>query len=290
MERVLELLQAEGGVLVRRQHPTITRQLDHCLATGRLVPVLPGIYSAPEPGWQVKIRAAAAFRPGGVISGAAAARITWWPECPITSVTVAVSREVRGSYPGFVWERRRVAAELIVDRGELRIAGPSQSVLDLIPALGGTVIDQALRLRAVRLVELWQALETDSHRSGNAHRRALLRDSRDEPWSEPERTAHRLLRSAGVTGWRTNHRIVVGETTYYGDIVFDAARVVVEVDGYEWHSGRVEFTRDRWRYARLSAAGWTVLPVAADAIDDDPQGFVELVRTALSLTGRGPRV
>lgn len=92
-----ELLVAGQGVLLRREERSLSVQLDYCLRTGSLVSTLPGIYTAPQPGWQARIRAADAFRAGCVITGAAAALITWWPECPITEVSVAVPTRCAGA-------------------------------------------------------------------------------------------------------------------------------------------------------------------------------------------------
>ena len=282
MERILELLHLEGGVLQRKRHRTLTRQLDQCIRRGRLRAILPGVYTEPEPSWEARMRAAAAFRCDAVITGAAAARSLWWPECPITAVSAALSSgTVERAYSGFSWERRSIPPELIVHRGDLRFVCPALSVLDLIPTLGGTVIDEALRRGSTTLPELWQGLHTCPHRPGNTRRRLLLHDSRDAPWSEPERMAHQLLRAARIGGWRTNYRIRIGEITHFVDIAFPQQRVAVEIDGWEHHGTRSAFVKDRWRYARLAAAHWIVLPFAAQVLTDEPDTFIELVRTAV---------
>lgn len=181
MKHILELLAAEQGLLVRREHANIAAQLDYAVRKGELRRLLPGIYSMPEPDVAVRARAAAAFRPGCVITGATAARLLWWPEVLVDAVTVAVPHTVSGAYQGFTWERRRVPVDLVVDRDEVRIAAPAVSVLDLLPALGGIVVDEALRRRAVTLTDLTSALTALGRRPGNARRAELLHDSRDEP-------------------------------------------------------------------------------------------------------------
>lgn len=282
VKALAELLNSHGGVLVRRRHGHVGDRLDHCLRTGQLQAALPGIYTVADPSWGVLTLAAARYRPDAVITGAAAARLLWWPDCPITRVTAAVgSGRIIADRAGFGWERRRVPAELITHRDGIGIAKPAMSVLDLIPMLGGRVIDEALRRRAVRLPQLWEALALCPGRRGNALRRDLLHDSRDSPWSEAERDAHRLLRAAGLTGFRTNHRVEAMGQTYWVDIAFPELRVIVEIDGWQYHGGRVPFVKDRWRYSRLSAAGWMVLPMAAEALTTDPAAFVEVVRAAL---------
>lgn len=94
MRDIDELLLSARGVLVRKDHRAIAAQLDYAIRTGRLTTVLPGIYTAPNPTWQARIRAADAFRPGGIITGAAAALALWWQDVPISAVTVAVTCRV----------------------------------------------------------------------------------------------------------------------------------------------------------------------------------------------------
>lgn len=268
-------------MLARRDHRTITGQLDRCRRRGLLHTPLPGVYTAPEPDWATRIKAAAVFRPGCVVGGAAAARSLWWPECPITTVNVAVEHPVRGVYPGFTFERRTTPLDLVVDRSGGRFASPALSIIDLIPLLGGAVIDEGLRRRAVTLTQLWHALRLTPARVGNGLRRDLLHDSRDAPWSEAERAAHKLLRSAGLTGWRTNFPITINGVTFVVDVAFPRQRVVVEIDGWQYHSSRNAFHSDRWRYARLAAAGWTVLPIPAGDVTADAESVLEVIRGAL---------
>ena len=290
MERILDLLKSEHGVLVRRDHQPLGRQLDYCLRRGRLVRTLPGIYTAPEPDWLTRIRAATAFRPGCVLTGAAAAVVSWWPECPIAAVSAAVPHAVRGSYPGFAWEQRRVPLELITDRHGLRFSSPALSTLDLLPALGGRAIDEALRRRVVGLRQLWNALALTPARDGNLMRRELLEDSRDEPWSESERLGHHLLRAARVTGWRANYPVTIKDKRYFLDIAFPELRLAVEIDGWEYHNTMTSFIDDRWRLVRLGNDDWLVLPFAAGALLADPDGFVEAVKEGVELRQRSRKV
>lgn len=281
MKVISELLEAEGGILTRRAHRSLRNHIDYCLRSGTLQTLLPGIYAGSNTSWATRVLAAAEFRPNCVITGAAAARLLWWPECPLDMVTAAVREKVRAPTPGYRWEQRSVPDDLVTDRERLRIAAPAVSVLDLIPVLGGEAIDEGLRRGAVDLPALRRAINLMPHRPHNRLRRELLDDSRDEPWSEAERRAHRILRAAGITGWCTNHRVTAGRFSYTVDLVFLAERVVIEIDGWKFHHGRAAFVDDRWRYSRLAAAGWRVLPLAATAIEDEPDEFVALVRDAL---------
>ncbi|MFT4218004.1 MAG: DUF559 domain-containing protein [Micropruina sp.] len=288
MKTLLSEVLASDRVLCRRDHHELRRPIDHCLDTGELIAVLPGIYTAPAPDLETLALAATRYQPDCVVVGAAAARLLWWPDCAVDQVDVAVRR------PSPAWQHYRaqhriVPPDLIVERGAVRIATPALSVLDLLPALGGRVIDEALRLRAVTLPVLWQALELTAGRRGNLLRRELLIDSRDEPWSEAERATHRALRAAGITGWVTNHRIEAFDHTYFADIAFEQRRLIVEIDGQEFHNNPEAFIRDRWRWSHITAAGWRVLVFPASATSE-PAEMITLIEAAIAvarLTQRG---
>ena len=87
----------------------------------------------------------------------------------------------------------------------------------------------------------------------------------------------RLLRKAGITGYDANARV----HGYEVDLYWPEARLVVEVDGYDAHSGRASFERDRLEHATLNAGGVTVMPVTGRQVDQDPVGVVERLLRAL---------
>ncbi len=118
-------------------------------------------------------------------------------------------------------------------------------------------------------------------RPGTAVRRALLTDSRDEPWREGERLLHRLLRSAGLTGWRTN----VAVCGFHLDVAWVRFRVAVEVDGYEFHSGSATFESDRLRDQQLQVQGWAVVRVTWCQLDENPEKVITTVRRILRRHG-----
>jgi very-short-patch-repair endonuclease len=66
--------------------------------------------------------------------------------------------------------------------------------------------------------------------------------------------------------------------------------VVCEVDGYEHHSGREAFTRDRERQNALVLAGWTVLRFTWEMLADEG-AVVDAVRAAVRARSsiRSPR-
>ena len=121
----------------------------------------------------------------------------------MANVTCSLRHQRRPQH-GYEFTRRQIPAERVVDRAGLRLTSPALTALDLCATVGGEAIDQALRTRATTLAHLQRAMELTTARVGNPTRRQLLLDSRSEPWLEAERSLHRLLRAAGITGWQAN--------------------------------------------------------------------------------------
>jgi very-short-patch-repair endonuclease len=102
-------------------------------------------------------------------------------------------------------------------------------------------------------------MELTAARIGNRTKRQLLLDSRAEPWSRAERSFHRLLRKAGITGWKANRPVVLDDFTCYVDVIFSNLKLAIEIDGRLFHTGAEVFETDRWRQNKLVLDGWCVL-------------------------------
>lgn len=258
--------------------------LDWLVRRGRLVALLPGTYvladQADDP--VIRMRAVCAAHPDAVLLGAAAARLTFWPTAPLPVVEAALPVGLRPR-TGYRWQRRQVPVELVVERAGLRFTDPALTAIELATTEDAAAVDLALRTRAATLAGMHEALRLTSGRLGNKDRARLLLDSRDEPWSEAERRAHRLLRAAGITGWRGNLRVVVAGRTYYLDIGFPGLRLAVEIDGRLHEDDADLFESDRWRQNALVRDGWRVLRFTWAMLRDHPEAFVEDVRAALKL-------
>ena len=276
------LLDASGGVLRRRDHRALSGTVDRLLREGRLLAVLPGVYvdAGRAAELAVRLRALQAWRPDAVVTGAAAAKLTFWPDLPVSTVTAALPRLDCRPH-GYRLEKRRVPADLVLESAGLRLTAPALTALDLCPSRGGDAIDAVLRSRRATLAGLHRALDASTGRRGRAECRRLLLDSRDEPWSGAERRAHQLLRAAGIEGWRTNLRVVVGGACYFLDVAFPRQRLALEIDGRAFHSDSRTFELDRARQNDLVLAGWTVLRFTWTMLEEHPDAFVATVLEAL---------
>lgn len=257
------------------------RKLRRLAARGTAVRMFPRVYvqasAAALP--LTRIRALQAWCPDGVLVGAAAACLGYWPDCPLARLEIASLR--RGHAPACIrLHQRRVPPEWVVDHGPFRYTHPAFTAAYLAgSSLAGTAVDEALR-SGVALSDIMSAPLTGW--PGALQRRHVLRDSRSEPWSELERRGHRLLHAAHVGGWRANVAVSAGGVTWFCDVVFRHAKLIIEFDSLAFHSTPQAFERDRRKHNALAAAGWQVLHVTWRQLEENPEGFTELVRQLLA--------
>ena len=231
--------------------------------------------------------AASESRTTRVLTDEAAAAYSFWPQLSRwRSRPCAVTHERSGSVGITNSPATAFPPELIVDSNRADGSRRQRSPHSTCAHLGGDAIDQALRTRATTLELMHTALAHDRRPSRQSRPRELLLDSRDEPWSAAERRMHRLLRSAGITGWKANQPITIDGSTYYLDVLFRGIRLLIEIDGREHHIGKEVFETDRWRQNLLVLDGWCVLRFTWAMLEERPDEVVAMVRAALTMLAR----
>ena len=142
---------------------------------------------------------------------------------------------------------------------------------------GAKLMDSALQ-RDVGLRELWAAHLRNKGRYGSPASRLLLQAASDGARSVAERLLVKLLRDAGITGWQTNYPV----GGYKVDVGFPGPKVAIEVDGFAFHSGPVEFQGDRERQNAIALLGWQVLRFTWLDLTEYPQRVLAVIRSATS--------
>ncbi len=266
------------GVVARRAHPELCHALDWAVRGGELVPVLCGVYATPgdATGLLTRARAALLRDPECVVVRESAAALLGWSEVAAPTDLQVASTHLR-QRAGFLIERRRVPRSLARRLDGVLVAARALTALDLVDTQGPGAIDNALR-RGVTLAELRRALDLVPHRRGHSVRRRLVAESQGRPFSHAERRAHHLLRSAGIDGWVGNRefRDADGYLIAVGDLVFEALRMIIEIDGRQ-HLAPAAIARDRARDLWLGTQGWAVHRIEAGMVLHDPIAFVRLV-------------
>lgn len=168
-------------------------------------------------------------------------------------------------------------------RDRLPLTAPARTLLDLGAVLTACELERAVaEARTLRLVTpgaLRAALQRAPRRHGAAALRALLRSEHGPQLtrSEAEERLLELVRAARLPEPECNVRLLA----YQVDFLWRRQRLVVEVDGYAFHSSRAAFERDRIRDGDIEDAGHRVRRVTWRQLTEDPQGVKRRLRRAL---------
>lgn len=267
------------GPVRAADYPELRSAISRGVACGDAVRVLPGVYarSGDEQSWLVRAQAVGLSRPTAVVTGRAAAAASWWPELDVGEVSAAWPRNAVGG-AGIRFEKRRIDADHVLTVNGLRVTCPALTALDLIPEMGGLVVDEVLRRRAASLRWLWHTLRSTPQRPGNLERLDVLKDSRDQPWSELEREAHRCLRKAGLKGWVSNFPVLIDDMRFFLDVAFPTLGLGLEFDGWTIHGTLEGFVHDRARDVALARAGWRILRFTSSTLDTMPSQVLAVIR------------
>jgi very-short-patch-repair endonuclease len=242
-----------------------------------------GVYFADDRPFTDAARIRAAVWSYGERAAASGLAAAWWhgltrfaPEI----VEVTVPRDSSGRRrPGSKRRRRDLASADVVERRGLRATALPLTVVEAaVRQRGGAkLMDWALQ-RDVELRELWHAHLRNKGRYGSPAARRLLQAASDGARSEAERLLVKLLREAGITGWRTNYPV----GGYRVDVAFPAEKVAIETDGWAFHSDQEDFQHDRVRQNNIALLGWQVLRFTWLDLTEYPQRVIAVIRSATS--------
>ncbi|WP_396157490.1 endonuclease domain-containing protein [Arthrobacter sp.] len=210
----------------------------------------------------------AAARMGVSLTCVSAARVLgWWvlesPDklhvCSDTGRTVAGTVAHRGP---------RRAVRLIAPRQQVVVAA-----LRCLPPIQALVIaESALAGKQVRLGALREAF----HGPKDWKVRGLLDQVRGNAASPLEVCAEYWLRIAGLTAEPEVFLPGIGRVDFLVE-----GKLILEIDGYRFHSSREHYRRDRNRWNAATSSGYQTLRVTAELVLSSPEQFLGLVRAAL---------
>jgi very-short-patch-repair endonuclease len=195
-------------------------------------------------------------------------------------VEVTVPRDSNGrKRAGSRVRRRGLAAADVVERRRLRVTALPLTVVEAsVRKRGGAkLMDLALQ-GDVELRELWAAHLRNKGRYGSPASRLLLSAASDGARSVAERLLVKILREAGIAGWKANYAV----GGYKVDVGFPGPKVAIEVDGFAFHSGPAEFQIDRERQNDIALLGWQVLRFTWLDLTEYPQRVLAVIRSAIS--------
>jgi hypothetical protein len=155
----------------------------------------------------------------------------------------------------------------------IRCTTVERTIFDLCSCVGPVTvdlaIDAALRRELTTIGALLKAhdrLATKGRRGGRRFRDALAaRTLGPLHESAPERLVARALVAAGLPEPVAQHVVAGADGQFLArvDLAYPDARIAIEYDSFEHHTGKVALVRDSARRNALTAAGWTVVSATA---------------------------
>lgn len=159
----------------------------------------------------------------------------------------------------------------------------TRTILDLSAGLARRDLENAVaraeRANLVNRSELLAMLDRNPGHAGVAALRAILHEGADPALtrSEAEERFLSLIRRAQLPVPRVNVRVGAWEV----DFLWHTERLVVEVDGFAFHSSLQQFESDRRRDAGLTARGLRIMRITWRQLTTEPEAV--LVRLAQAL-------
>lgn len=293
--RWIRLARAQLGVVARRQLLALgmsATSIDRRISSGELVRCLPGVYTVSwvPTSWNQQVMASLLWAgPTAVASHATAARLWRLDVDPSRHVEISVPTRVRSPKSWLKVHKVGPAARCVKIEG-VAVTPLSQTLLDLAATSTSDILEEALesalrrRLTTVPKLEAFVERQCVQGRRGCAPLRRLLVQRGDIPatGSRFETRFNRLLRKAGLPLPERQVEIFDGDR-FIGrvDFAYPDAKVLIEADGYLFHSGRQAWQRDGTKGNHFGLQGWLILRFTTEDLRDRPDEVIETVRAAL---------
>lgn len=288
---IARIASRQKGVVTRAQllAAGLTRhEIQLRVDRGSLIPLHPGVYLVGHAGGSPLAHEAAAVlacAPRALLARRSAAQRWELPVKPGEEIELIVvgrrpspRRGIRILYLNALptWELRH--------RDGLPVTSPALTLLDLAAVLDTRGLADALNeARVGRIVteaQLVASLRTHPLRTGAGALRKLLASELGSriTRSEAERRALALMRRHGLD---PETDVEIGP--WRADFLFRAEHVIVEVDGYRYHSTPKRFVDDRRRAADLTARGFVLFSLTWQDLGDDADAAMARLLRALEV-------
>jgi very-short-patch-repair endonuclease len=216
-------------------------------------------------------------------SAAALWKLLPYPANSLVDVTVPIVDRGRSRRGIRVHRVQRLETDETTRCDGIPTTTPARTILDLAADVGARELERAVaqaeRRHLASEAKLHALLARYPRRPGSAALRRLLQRSQRPAFtrSEAEERLLSLIRRAGLPSPEVNVQLEDIEV----DFLWREQGLVVEVDGFRYHSSQADFERDRRRDAELLARGLRVLRVSAAQILHEPEATVVRIGQAL---------
>jgi hypothetical protein len=290
---VSDLANAQYGVVARRQLLEIglgKEAIRGMLEMGHLLPLRRDVYAAGHLRVNRRGRwmaAVLACGPAAVLSHESAA--CFWGlqgDRTLVDVNASCGRQGQLRREGVRLHRCKLRREECVEEAGIWVTSVARTLFDLSEVVDyprfKPACEEADRLKLLRLAALERVYERGRGRRALRPVRRFLaevqaptqtRSPLEEHFAD-FRAAHRLPPPA-------TNVLVLGHEV---DCLWPAARLVVELDSWEFHSHRDAFQRDRTLDSERLVAGYRTVRVTHDRLDHEPEKLLAELRALLSIT------
>jgi hypothetical protein len=286
----------QHGVVCRRQLEEMhvsQWQIDWRVRLGQWVRELPGVWRMrwAEPTWMQRAWSAHLWAgPLATFSHRTAAAL--WQLDGVKFDRIEMSGPIRQHRVEWLVVHRTgpVPKQMQRIRNGLPLTSPARTLVDLAAVCGEDELEQAMehafRRRIASPNEVHHALRRMPTRgkAGTGRVLRLLEQGlfSTEMHSELERQALRMFRRFGLPEPVCQYEVVADDLVLgFVDFAWPKAKVIVEAEGFQFHSGREEWESDINRYNAMALKGWTVLRLTRGDLRDRTKAFVKELAKAV---------
>jgi very-short-patch-repair endonuclease/predicted transcriptional regulator of viral defense system len=246
-------------------------------------------HDIPPPG-AIELAAVLAVHPPAFVSHRSALSLWGLVKDPPGEVEVTVPGRNCRSRPGLVVHKARVLDwRDHTTRFGIPVTSPARTLIDYAATAGADALEWAIaEACGAHLTDeqrILAAVERVPNHPGVGRIRTILGQPGGpaRTRSGGERAMLRLIRAARLPPPRVNYPVA----GFTADFCWPDQRLIVEVDGYDFHSNRAAFERDHRRDLVHKEAGYEVLRFTGRQLDEEPLVVLAAIVRALGRRAHG---
>lgn len=278
----------------------VTRsQINGRVQSGEWVRELPGVWrlSWAEPTPMNRVWCASLWgAPEAFVSHRTAAWLWELGDTKEARVELSSPLELRAHVP-WLWPHQvaSIPRQMQRTRNGVAVTSPARTLMDLAAVVDEETlqraVEHAFRRRLASVGELRRVLRWMPAR-GKAGTGKMARVLGRGIWnadtqSELERQALVMFREFGLPTPKCQYMVIEGDRSLGTvDFAWPRAKVIVEAEGFQFHSGREAWESDIARYNALVFHGWKLMRLTEADLQDDAASFATALANCLGVRRR----
>jgi hypothetical protein len=285
--RIAALAKRQRGYILRRELLAIglgAKAVDYRVTTGRLIPEFAGVYAVGHRPTLPQDRAYGALLAcgeGAVLSHRSAAAV--WGIFKRWEQPFEVTAPSRHRRAGIRIHQATLTCRDVTTQIGLPVTSPARTVLDMAPRLADKALARAVndlrRAGYLHLADLSELLRRHPRNAASKRLRPFVERRTGPTRSEFEDAFLAFAERFGLPQPLVNTHVAGFEV----DALFPGQRVIVELDGWSFHSSRESFIGDRDRDAELLARGYRTVRLTWERLNEAPEREAARLRAILAL-------